>query len=223
MQSVDSRSCTKCGRSKPLVEFSKAPRGRCGVKANCKSCDAARHLANPPPSRAMPAEDVAQRLAERRGETKECTKCGQVKSRSEFSKNREGKHGPVLRPHCKACSSAQAYRWFLDNRERAARNRRRWNWSKFYGLSEAQYWDLLQLQAGVCAVCRQDEPTVHGRTGGKFALSVDHCHQTGIVRGLLCQKCNRAIGLFGDDPELIQRAAEYLLLPRGEAGNQGGQ
>lgn len=81
---------------------------------------------------------------------------------------------------------------------------------KLYGLSEQQYADMLAAQGGVCAICDQDEPSAHGRTGKQFRLSVDHCHVTGRIRGLLCQKCNRAIGLLGDDAELLRKAIEYL-------------
>jgi hypothetical protein len=78
----------------------------------------------------------------------------------------------------------------------------------------AEYNALLREQGGVCAVCGKDEPNAHGRTGKQFRLAVDHCHQTGAVRGLLCQKCNRAIGLLGDDPALMRKAISYLLRHR---------
>jgi hypothetical protein len=107
--------------------------------------------------------------------------------------------------------------WFADNPERTTANKRKFNLAKNYGLSVADYDALLRAQGGVCAVCGRDEPNAHGRTGKQFALAVDHCHATGKVRGLLCQKCNRAIGLLGDDPVLMRRAISYLLRHRKEA------
>lgn len=113
--------------------------------------------------------------------------------------------------------------WHRDNPGRTTANRRKFNLSKNYGLSLGEYDALLQKQGGVCAICGQDEPSAHGRTGKQFRLAVDHCHETGIVRGLLCQKCNRAVGLFGDNPILLRKAISYLLRAQKGAGDQGGQ
>lgn len=212
----DSRQCTKCAVEKPLSEFSKAPRGKYGVKASCKACDAARHAELHPPQPRKPRDEEAERAryAARWSEPKQCTKCSEVKDRSEFHKSRDGKYGPILKPTCKLCDAAQARQWFADNSERASENRRRWNLQNTYGLSVAEYNALLREQGGVCAVCGKGEPNAHGRTGKQFRLAVDHCHETGAVRGLLCQKCNRAIGLLGDDPTLMRKAISYLLRRR---------
>jgi hypothetical protein len=74
-----------------------------------------------------------------------------------------------------------------------------------YGLSEEQYQSLLAAQQGVCAICGSKETAKLKKT-----LSVDHCHKTGKVRGLLCMSCNRALGYLADDPARIRAAAEYL-------------
>jgi hypothetical protein len=73
-----------------------------------------------------------------------------------------------------------------------------------YGLSVDSYQAMLESQNHVCKICHKSS------RGGK-ALSVDHCHDTGRVRGLLCTKCNTGLGQFCDDPVLIKRALEYLL------------
>jgi hypothetical protein len=73
-----------------------------------------------------------------------------------------------------------------------------------FGIDMADYDALLEKQGGVCAVCKQEDP-VKGR-----ALAVDHNHKTGKVRGLLCSKCNKGIGLFKESPELIEKAIKYL-------------
>lgn len=75
-----------------------------------------------------------------------------------------------------------------------------------YGISLAEYEELLSTQNGGCAVCGQKDEW--------FNLAVDHCHGTNRVRGLLCSQCNRGIGLFRDKPELLEKAAEYLRFPR---------
>lgn len=75
---------------------------------------------------------------------------------------------------------------------------------KKYGISYETYCEMLALQNGVCAIC-SDPPS--GRTK---RLSVDHCHNTGIVRGLLCNRCNRSLGLLKDDREVLKKAIKYL-------------
>lgn len=141
---------------------------------------------------------------------KTCTKCGETKPCSGFSKNRDGVRGPILHSQCRACRSALALQWFHDNKERHKDNKHRWTLMKSYGLTPDQYDAMLAEQGGVCAICGHDEPGEHGRTGTKFRLSVDHCHDTGRVRGLLCQKCNRAVGLLGDNVDLLRKAIDYL-------------
>jgi hypothetical protein len=75
-----------------------------------------------------------------------------------------------------------------------------------YGLSADEFEAMLATQGGCCAICGSDSA---GRKDHE-ALSVDHCHATGKVRGLLCSKCNTAIGLLNDDPRALLNAAAYL-------------
>ena len=80
-----------------------------------------------------------------------------------------------------------------------------------YGLTMHDYDLLLKRQGGRCLIC--------GTAATKMRpLVVDHNHESGIVRGLLCSECNTAIGLLGDDPALIKRAAEYLDIVGDYAG-----
>jgi hypothetical protein len=87
----------------------------------------------------------------------------------------------------------------FDNQKRLQRE---WHLRTKFGLTSQQYDDLLKEQRGVCAIC--------GLPPRKQVLSVDHCHDTGTVRGLLHSECNSAIGLLNDDPLLLERAATYL-------------
>lgn len=77
-------------------------------------------------------------------------------------------------------------------------------------MSEAEYERRLALQGGVCAICGKQEMSL-GRSGELKKLAKDHCHTTGEWRGLLCGKCNKALGLFGDDPATLRRAIDYLV------------
>ena len=76
-----------------------------------------------------------------------------------------------------------------------------------YGITEEDYNRMLEEQGGGCWICGKDD--------GARALSIDHCHDTKRVRGLLCSNHNRALGLFGDDPALILAAHRYLLTANG--------
>ncbi len=75
--------------------------------------------------------------------------------------------------------------------------------TRLYGITEQEYADLLELQNGRCGVC--------SRKPGKARLAVDHDHETGFVRGLLCHRCNKAIGYLDDNREVAQRAVTYLM------------
>lgn len=69
----------------------------------------------------------------------------------------------------------------------------------------AQYDEIFVSQNGVCAICGG------GPIVSRFKnLSVDHCHSTNVIRGLLCGLCNPAIGLMQDDPARLRAAADYL-------------
>lgn len=77
-----------------------------------------------------------------------------------------------------------------------------------YGMRHADFQRMLAEQDGVCAICGQ--PETSRERGQLRRLAVDHCHETGVVRGLLCHRCNHTLGRMNDDPALLRRAADYL-------------
>ena len=79
-----------------------------------------------------------------------------------------------------------------------------------YGITAEDYEAMWVAQAGLCRICQQPESRIDVRTGKVNLLAVDHDAQTGRVRGLLCSRCNRAIGLFEEQPALLSSAAAYL-------------
>lgn len=93
--------------------------------------------------------------------------------------------------------SPERLKWYRD-----------WNLRK-YGLTQAQFDVLLAVQGGKCAICGGDQNDHHA-SGRQQRMTVDHCHTTKKVRGLLCGSCNRGLGDFKDDPERLRKAAEYL-------------
>lgn len=97
-------------------------------------------------------------------------------------------------------------------REFYARNPGYARWSSIkaiYGLTQQQYEALLARQSGVCAICEKPEMRTT-KTGQTMNLHIDHCHKTKIVRGLLCSRCNTAIGFLNDDLGTLAKAVEYL-------------
>jgi len=79
-----------------------------------------------------------------------------------------------------------------------------------YGITQEQYEAMHEAQGGLCAICRQPEASLHPKTGKPKTLSVDHCHKTGKVRGLLCHICNFCIGAAQEDINRLQAAIDYL-------------
>lgn len=72
-----------------------------------------------------------------------------------------------------------------------------------YGISTEEYIAMWDGQNGLCFIC-------HEPPSGDKLLCVDHCHETGLVRSLLCTRCNAGIGMFRESPELMSTAIEYL-------------
>lgn len=102
----------------------------------------------------------------------------------------------------------QARAYQRDYREANAARKRELRLAYLYAITVEQYDEMLERQDGVCAICQAEETrTVKGTI---CSLAVDHDHETGRVRGLLCQSCNAALGGFRDSPALLERAAEYL-------------
>ena len=96
------------------------------------------------------------------------------------------------------------------NREAYVRYKRAHHLRKKFDITPEQYVAKLTAQNGGCCICETKEP---GGSGKHFA--VDHDHETGQVRGLLCSACNHALGLMKDSPELLRRAATYIEFDSG--------
>ena len=86
---------------------------------------------------------------------------------------------------------------------------------RFYGVSFEWYQETLEKQNHACAVCYKPADQNTTRNGKPLSLSVDHCHETGAVRGLLCNNCNRAIGMLEDNIDVLQSAQNYLIKHKG--------
>lgn len=130
---------------------------------------------------------------------KKCSKCKIEKPESEFHKRSNRPSG--LKSSCKVC---------VSNEPKATRKEytRNYDLKKSYNISIEDYEKMFQSQNECCAICKKHV----SKTGmtRKKNLCVDHCHETQQIRGLLCDKCNRGLGLLGDSIANLASAISYL-------------
>lgn len=93
---------------------------------------------------------------------------------------------------------------------RHPRKRRAADFKARYGIGAAEYQAMFDQQKGLCLICEKPETSLNQLTHEPRLLSVDHCHDTGKVRGLLCKRCNTGIGAFEEDPDLMKAAIRYI-------------
>lgn len=141
---------------------------------------------------------------------KTCNTCKTPKPYDQFHKCKKSKLG--IKGDCKKCRSDYVKFYRSNNRDLMKENSNRYYYNnkdkvrdgyykRYYGISMAQYLELLEKQNNSCALCGC-VPKKH--------LSVDHDHKTGKVRGLLCLKCNSSLGVFGDNIEGFLKVIDYL-------------
>lgn len=106
----------------------------------------------------------------------------------------------------------EARRLATANDPAARRKRNRTHHLRRYGITPEQYDEMFAVQNGVCFLCGEPADPNGVKAAGR--LHIDHDHETGKVRALLCNHCNRGIGAFRDDPELMQRASLYVFRHR---------
>lgn len=137
---------------------------------------------------------------------RECCACLLVKSFSEFYSKKHGKYG--INSKCKDCYNNKRRSTYKVKSPEQKRTERLNAQLRFrYGITSDEYKSMKEEQNSLCPICLTN-PEESGRKRTK--LVVDHCHETDVVRGLLCDLCNVGLGSFQDDPERLIRAANYL-------------
>lgn len=189
------KSCTKCGENKATDNFGKAARNPNKLQSVCKTCVSARQ-------REWEQKNIKRNL---KGfdlsKPQICRTCKTQKSTNNFYRRANTKSG--LDSECADCAKERdkkRYRRDIEKRK----HQNKWATLKMkFGITKDHWQKMLTSQNGACAICRK----IFDRSDNTH---VDHDHQTGRVRGLLCRKCNFAVGLLSDDPGTFDRAAKYL-------------
>lgn len=206
--------CSQCGESKPPEAFGVKKSKANGRRAACRVCynDRQRenYQSNPKvrewfrEHRAKHPEKYAAYQKSRASANaditeKRCAGCGEIKPVGEFWRNAAKFDGRV--DYCKPCERSR-YEAKAGTPEFVRRTRET-RLKGVYGITHAEYDGMLERQGGGCAICRQPPPE-------ESYLTVDHCHNSGRVRGLLCSTCNLGLGAFKDSRALLSSAETYL-------------
>ena len=135
-------------------------------------------------------------------ESKVCLGCSENRLASEYSPHNTARDS--LQPRCKSCRTTETvtrHRQLVEKLgDKAPEYMRTQSLKRYYGMTHEAYLEMIKAQEGNCLIC--------GKPPVKFV--VDHSHDTGKVRGLLCSKCNLGIGHFEDLPSRLREAADYL-------------
>lgn len=130
-----------------------------------------------------------------------CNGCQKARPLGDFYR-RSGSGAP--RSRCWECvDDARLKRGPVKRRAASSQSTLRFHLKDWYGITLEEFQLLLNSQRGLCAICGEPE-------AGKYRLSVDHCHETGRIRGLLCRKCNVAIGMLKESVTVLEAAIRYL-------------
>lgn len=144
---------------------------------------------------------------------KHCPKCETIKPLDEFHKSKHTLHGYQV--YCKTCCNLRHTEWRKNNLEKCAADQKRhrlahperfkdYGRKQMYGMGPGAYDKMLAEQDGKCAICRSE------KGGGRGGFHVDHCHDLGHVRGLLCHGCNVSLGHFQHSTPVLEAAINYL-------------
>jgi hypothetical protein len=183
--------CKDCGEFRPVSEFTLDRARRDGLSFYCKVHARRRLLTSKDLRKGAPKSRHRREVPVPDG-FKWCPDCAVVKPLTEFVRNASQPSG--LAPYCKPCHNA---------RGKASKDKiggsRTYHLKRRYGISAEDADAMLAAQGGLCAIC-EAAPAAH----------VDHDHETGAVRALLCFNCNGGLGQFKDDPRVLRAAAEYV-------------
>ena len=136
---------------------------------------------------------------------KTCAVCKEIKPFDSYYNSKTAKDGKGYR--CKSCDDLARRKWRENNLESSKKSSRRNQLWSTYRMTLDEYDVLFKKQDYKCAICVTKENKV---SHNDCNFSVDYCHETGKIRGLLCNQCNRALGMFQDSVDILETATTYL-------------
>lgn len=128
---------------------------------------------------------------------RKCSRCRETKPKSDFKPYQ----WKLASPYCNLCRKANSTKDYHKNRS---------HFKNRFGITIEHYESILKSQNNLCAICKNPEIHSCKKYGSPKRLSVDHCHKTGSIRGILCQRCNQGIGSFCDNTDYLLNAYHYL-------------
>jgi hypothetical protein len=131
---------------------------------------------------------------------KKCNTCSEIKDINLFVKRNNRESG--FQPYCKSCHNKKTRKNY------SSISMKNYDLKKKYGIDINDYEALFIKQNGCCKICKVHISDANMKRKRNFC--VDHCHKTNTIRGLLCDRCNRGIGLLKDDYKILFSAYEYL-------------
>jgi len=167
------------------------------IEKFCRSCETTKPLD-------MFHKDRSKKL----GVCSSCKACAVERTRLHLEANKEliqAKKAAAYRASPEKAKE-RARRWGQENRAFVSARNRAMRLKNKYGLTQEKYDEIGEAQQWKCAICGS------ASTGSKNStnLSVDHCHTTGVIRGLLCHPCNAGIGYLKESENIMQNAIKYL-------------
>lgn len=201
------RECSACGIYKPWSEYTVAAKGPRGHLSNCRQCSHQRYRAK------TSRPERKSYLVDDRG--RECTACQTYKPWDDFPPHAKGARGRNWQ--CRPCARAAGRAWSAEHPERRDRLKLR-SQASCFGLDPDMVEVHFIAHSGLCDICGRRAEEANARVK---RLSIDHDHNSGAFRGLLCGSCNTGLGSFRDDPKLLAAATKYLArAKRQEARNE---
>ena len=188
------KCCCRCEKRKPTSEFYSDFSKKDGYSSYCRECLKAhvRERRKDPEKRRRAQK---YRTVDIGTTVRRCGRCGEYKVLEEFTRSANTKDG--YHSYCRECLKEYNQAWGKNQRGVQYRLRSK------YGLTPEEHEAMHEEQEGKCAICRLDN-------GSERSLVVDHCHDTGAVRALLCIQCNAGLGHFDHNPARLRAAASYV-------------
>lgn len=197
MEGVGEKRCRDCGETKPVTEFWRWAQAKDGYGVYCRPCGQLRNEQYR--ARRLEKRGLAPRTARVKGPqvpegSKWCRDCGEIKPLDAFPLAKRNADGRTC--YCKPCHNKRG----RESRVRVHGNGREYHLRHRYGIGVADVERILAEQNGKCLICERPDPE-----------HVDHDHETGKVRGILCFNCNQGLGNFRDEIRSLIRAVNYLM------------